>query len=76
MDAAIYYFSGTGNSYAVAKGVAEGLEGQLVPMACAVRQPEIAVDAQCVGIVFPVYYVDVPNIVRELISKMKGLSGK
>lgn len=76
MDATIYYFSGTGNTYAVAKGIAEGLKGRLVPMAAAVEQDEINVETECVGIVFPIYYVDVPNIVRVLIPRLKGLSGK
>ena len=76
MDATIYYFSGTGNSYRVAKGIAEGLSGRLVAMAAAVKQNEINVETECVGIVFPIYYVDVPNIVRELIPRLKGLTGK
>lgn len=76
MSATIYYFSGTGNSYSIAKGIATGLKGSLVSMASAVGGEDITVDGDTIGIVFPVYYTDVPNIVRVLISKLKGLSSK
>lgn len=76
MTATIYYFTGTGNSYTVAKGIADGLGARLVPMASAVKEDEITIDTECTGIVFPIYYVDTPNIVRHFIPKLKGLSGK
>ena len=76
MDTTVYYFSGTGNTYAVAKGIAEGLNGRLVSMASAVKEKEIQTEAECVGLVFPIYYANAPNIVRALIPRMTGLSGK
>lgn len=76
MSATIFYFSGTGNSYAIAKGISDGLSGRLVPMASLASEDEVSVDADTVGIVFPVYYTDVPNVVRSFIPKLKGLASK
>lgn len=76
MSAAIYYFSGTGNTYSIAKGIADGLTGRLVAITSLIGEEEITADADTIGIVFPVYYTDVPNIVRVFIPKLKGLSSK
>lgn len=76
MSATIFYFSGTGNSYIIAKRVAEGLNGRLVSMASLKNKEEITASTDTIGIVFPVYYTDVPNIVRAFIPKIKDLSSK
>lgn len=76
MDATVYYFSGTGNSYAIAKGIAEGLSGQLAPMASLLNERDIHADTECLGLVFPIYYANAPNIVRQMIPRLAGLSGK
>lgn len=76
MDTTIFYFSGTGNTYAVAKAIAEGIPGHLVPMASVTDEHEIKVDTECVGLVFPIYYANAPNIVRALIPRLADLSGK
>lgn len=76
MSATVYYFSGTGNTYAIASGIAQGLSGQLISMASLKNEKDITSDADSIGIVFPVYYADVPNILREFIPKLKGLSSK
>lgn len=75
MPATIFYFSGTGNSYAIAKSIAEGLKGRLAPIAPLVNEDDIDVDTDSIGIVFPVFYTDVPNIVRVFISKLRGAFG-
>jgi ferredoxin len=76
MPAAVFYFSGTGNTYSIAKNIAEGLSGRLVPMTSLVNEDSITVDADTIGIVFPVFYTDVPNIIRVFLPKLKDLSSK
>ena len=68
--AMVYYFSGTGNSLTVAKMLAERLGGDLVPIASAVDGKEIHSVADVIGITFPVYYADLPNIVRRFAGKL------
>jgi len=76
MNAAIYYFTGTGNSLAVARGIAERLHGDLIPIASVVDRETIESDADVIGITFPVYYADAPNIVRRLAEKLGDTKGK
>ena len=71
MKTTIYCFSATGNSLTTARKIAENLENcQIVSAISARRQTKVIEDADAVGFVFPVYYGDMPCIVRELISKM------
>jgi len=66
MDAVLYWFSGTGNSLAVARDLAKELGGaRLVPIAHALASP--APPAQVLGVVFPVYYFGPPLIVDEFL---------
>ncbi len=76
MPATIFYFSGTGNTYNIAKKISEGLSGRLVPITSVIDEDYITADTDTIGIVFPVYYVDVPNIIRVFIPKLRGLSSK
>ena len=87
MKAELYYFTGTGNSLSVAKKLAdilraEKIDATSVPIASAMRRaaavPGTAIhpDAEFIGIVFPVYYVDLPNIVKVFAAKLEGLEGK
>ncbi len=74
MSATIYWFSGTGNSLAVAAALAENLaDAELVPVAEAVSNPPEA--AEIVGIVCPVYAWGPPALVAHFIRKMKVLPG-
>lgn len=60
----IYWFSGTGNSFAVAREMARCLgEAKLVPMS-ALRDERVRVEGT-VGIVCPVYFYGLPLLVRE-----------
>jgi ferredoxin/flavodoxin len=72
MDSVIYYFSATGNSFKVARDLAEKLEKtQLVR----ITNKSIALarenNFRRVGIVFPVYYYGLPVMVRRFV---KGLN--
>jgi GNAT superfamily N-acetyltransferase len=57
----IFYFTGTGNSYAVANKVAKELgETELVPIT---RIKDFPIEKySMVGIVYPVYYIHAPEI--------------
>ena len=80
MKTNLYYFSGTGNSLAVSKHLAIELEKdkknivEVIPIAKFNSESTVRTDADIVGIVFPVYCHDVPNIVREF-SKKINLNG-
>lgn len=76
MKTIIYYFTGTGNSYMAAKAIAAELQAELVSIPSVMGQRQIAPDADCVGIVFPVYYADAPGIVLSFAAKLTGLSSK
>ncbi len=72
----VYYFSGTGNSLVLAKLLAERLGGELIPIASVIDREKIEPVADVVGIVFPVYYADTPNIVRRFAEKLENTEGK
>jgi ferredoxin len=67
----LYYFTGTGNSLAVARAIAAGLGGAtLIPIASLDRTARITVPTEKVGIVCPVYFYTVPLIVREVLARL------
>lgn len=74
MKTKIYWFSGTGNSLAVAKTLAEKLpDTELIPMTAAVHHPSEA--AERIGIICPVYAFGPPAIVERFIGKLNAASG-
>lgn len=76
MKTIIYYFSGTGNTLFLSKILAEQLSAELIPIAALQNESRIETDADRIGIVFPVYYCDLPVIVREFAEKLTGLEDK
>src|SRR5512136_1923604 len=71
MKTNIYYFSGTGNSLAVARDLANSLDdADLIPIPRVMHQQEITDNAKAVGIVFPVYFSDMPPYVQEFVKKL------
>ena len=67
----IYWFSGTGNSYRAAEGIAQALgDTELISMRCDPAEVS-AEDAEVVGFVFPVYHWTLNESVREFIEKLK-----
>ena len=72
METTIYYFTGTGNSLAVARGLCERLgDCRAVPIASLREEPgPIRPAADRVGIVFPVYFSGVPSIVAEIAARL------
>lgn len=65
----ILYFSGTGNSLAVARKIAEAIQDQTIPLNDAVRQDLTA--EQRIGIVFPTYDFNMPPAVRNMVPRLK-----
>ncbi|MFA4824569.1 MAG: EFR1 family ferrodoxin [Methanoregula sp.] len=72
MKTIIYYFTGTGNTLAVARHLATELgETELIPLLKLMKQPEVVADTDAVGIAFPVYYLTLPGLVREFVKKLR-----
>jgi len=61
MKIVLYYFSGTGNSYRVARDIAESIQAELLPIAARVDSDKVVLSADYVGIVFPDYYSSIPH---------------
>ena len=76
LDAEIFYFSGTGNSLVAAKGLSERTNSKLVPIVAQMGKARIPVRADVIGIVFPVYYADVPPLVKKFLGKLESIQGK
>ena len=72
----IYYFTGSGNSLAVAKTLAKKLKAKLIPIAALIKQSHYEIKAECIGFVFPLYHFKPPRIVENFIKKSKGLQSK
>lgn len=66
----VYYFSGTGNSLVVAWDIAEKTNAKLIPIASQLEKKSISTDADIMGIVFPVYYGDLPPIIKRFAEKL------
>jgi formate hydrogenlyase subunit 6/NADH:ubiquinone oxidoreductase subunit I len=76
MSAAIYYFSGTGNSLTVARRIAAHTKGELIPIASAAAKDTVNGEADAIGIVFPNYYGRPPLIVERFAGTLENLGGK
>lgn len=60
----IYYFSATGNSLAIAKQIAEKTGDRCISIS---RVTDATLTDPVIGIVFPVFYGDVPVVMRDFI---------
>lgn len=76
MAATIYYYSATGNSFDVAKEIAGKLGNtglySMVPLA---KEGAVAGD-ETIGIVFPVYDWNLPQVVRDFLQRLDVGSAK
>ena len=72
MTKTIYYFSATGNSLHVARTIAEQL-GECNIINIAKVKDDITIEdmSDAVGIVFPIFYRNMPNIVRDFVKKLR-----
>jgi ferredoxin len=76
MKTTIFYFSGTGNSLAVAQQIAAKLDSTFLvriqkPFP---KHPDVSADR--IGIVFPVYMWGLPGAVKEFAAKLGAGAGK
>ena len=69
----IYYFSGTGNSHYCAKVLGEKLELKVDKIQ---KNTLPKGEVEYLGLVFPVYALGPPDIVREFIKKLEGIEAK
>jgi ferredoxin/flavodoxin len=76
MRAEIYYFTGTGNSLAVARDIAKEINGELISIPSVIDNDRIKTDADVIGIVFPVYMWGMPLIIERFVKKIENLNGK
>jgi flavodoxin/Pyruvate/2-oxoacid:ferredoxin oxidoreductase delta subunit len=79
LNTEIYYFSGTGNSLAVARDIAEKTNGKLISISAAINKKSIKTEADSIGIVFPAYMAQlygVPLIVERFIKKLEDIGSK
>ena len=65
----ILYFSGTGNSLAIARKIAEAIIDQVLPLTEAVQQD--LTNEQRIGLVFPTYDFNLPPALPEMVSHLK-----
>lgn len=72
----IYYFSGTGNSLAVARVLAEKMNANLIPVSDVIDQDCIVTIAETIGIVFPLYDFKPPKIIEVFIGKLDDIQSK
>jgi ferredoxin/flavodoxin len=72
MKTIIYYFTGTGNTLAIVRGIAEELgDTRLIPLRRAMHPGGIAPAADAVGIAFPVYFLNLPALVRQFVQNIR-----
>lgn len=79
MKTELFYFTGTGNTLFIAKTLAARLEEageevRLVPIAKTVNDAEYASGAERIGVLFPVYFLDIPEIVVSFMNRLKAPS--
>lgn len=69
----IFYFSGTGNSYATAMQLQAGLQGELINITDCVQKESFHFaleEDESVGIVAPVYFDGLPSIVNDFLDRI------
>lgn len=71
MKTKIFYFTGTGNSLAVARDIGNGLEDVELISIPAVMESDIEADTPVIGLVFPVYIWGMPNMVVDFVNKLR-----
>ncbi len=79
MSTEIYYFSGTGNSLAVARDIAGRTEGTLISIPAVMDKQSTKTDADNIGIVFPCYLAQlygIPLIVERFVRRIRDIGSK
>ena len=71
MSVTLYYFTGTGNSLCITRGISNRIEHcEVVPISKIWKQEKLETSSDIIGLIFPLYYWGVPLIVKEFVQKM------
>lgn len=79
MSIKIYYFSGTGNSFALARSITEKINAELISIPKVINMDTIQIDTESVGIVFPSYLAalsGLPLMVEAFVKKVANIESK
>lgn len=70
-DSILFFFSGTGNSYDLARQISAGIpRSALIPLAPLAGGFEVPANCRRVGFVFPVYMWGMPLVVRSFVQNL------
>jgi ferredoxin len=70
----IYWFSGTGNTYWLAREFAKSFPGaELISIASLDRSEDVVFDADFTGIFFPVYCFGIPGILSRFLERVQPM---
>ena len=68
----LFVFSGTGNSLKVTFDIQENLDNcKILSISDTIKNENCEITASKIGFIFPVYFLDIPHIVREFLKKIK-----
>lgn len=71
MQTTLYYFTGTGNSLAVARKLAAKIGAcTIIPITKYLNTTRVKPDSTRIGFVFPNHFASVPDLVRDFINKL------
>lgn len=74
MSVEIYYFTGTGNTLYITKSIACKLDDvKLIPINKLDNNTNIFSKAEVVGVIYPTYFVDAPDVIHKFLNKFKPL---
>lgn len=76
MNKTVYYFSGTGNSFAVARDISNKIDAKLAPLATLMEEDIVKVENDIIGIVYPLQDFTHPKIVEEFAIKLTNIQNK
>ncbi|KNY25365.1 EFR1 family ferrodoxin [Pseudobacteroides cellulosolvens] len=77
MNTTLYYFSGTGNSYHIAKELQKTIKDcELKAITEVYKETKISSGSEKVGIVFPLYFQSMPKVVMDFIERLDVKSPK
>ncbi|MGL1894192.1 MAG: EFR1 family ferrodoxin [Spirochaetaceae bacterium] len=72
MRTELYYFTGTGNSLYLTKQIANKFENsKIIPITNLDLTKDVISYAENIGIIFPVYCLDIPEIVKQFMKVLK-----
>lgn len=67
-NSVIYYFSATGNSLSAARRIASRLDAKVIPIT---KETSLDCSADQIGFVFPDYFMGIPKIVSDFLSRIE-----